>query len=524
MNKKIYKCDDIQDKIDEAVSIISDPVVQTLSPKGSNVLYEDDAGNQYITNDGVTIARSISIRDPILNAIIEVIKQPALQTNKIAGDGTSTTILFSKILMNEGQKLVREGMNRMVLKHKFEEMGDKIKASLKDLTIKIHDKKDIFKIAKISANNDEVIAKDVQRVIEVADQDGMVFLEPNDKPETELVEDTGFMLNSPLMADLANTGSFSASYQNIPVLITDKRLYYKQEAETILGVALEAGWKSVAIVARDFIGTATNFFIANHNQGIINVILIRDPNCTEKDNTSMGDLASYLGGEVITERNGSLVDRLTPEQFVFAKKIVSNPAKTVIVTDKPTNKKLNSKIADIKEELKKDKDNKSLKSRLALLTNGTVTVKVGGRTPLETQERLFRYEDAINACRAAVKDGYLVGGGLAMLKAYDPKQHTNIPTVAKKLCEASIRQIAKNCGKHEEGVLEKINPEKNIGYNAKTDTFEDLLAAGVIDPYKVTEMAVDNSISIATHLLSSGYLIVNDINDYEQSKRDREEE
>jgi chaperonin GroEL len=523
MNKKVYKFEDIQDKIIKAVDTIADPVIQTLSPKGSNVLYEDAKGNQYVTNDGVTIAKNINVKDPVENAIIEVIKQPALQTNSIAGDGTTTTILLSKVLIKEGLKAIAEGMNRMVLKQYLEEMSDKIKANLKKLSVKIHDKKDIFRIAKISANNDEVIAKDVQRIIEVAGEEGMVFLEPHHKVDTELIEDTGFTVDCPLNEGLTLGRSFTANYQNIPVLITDKRLYYKEEAETILKVALEAGWKSVAIVARDFIGKTENFFIANHRQGVINVLLVKDPQATEKDTTSLNDLAAYLGGEVVTEKTGSLVNRVKPTQFVFAKKIVSNPMKTVIVTDSPGNKKLKELVATLKDEVEKVKENKKIKSRLANLTNGTVTVKVGGRTPLEVQERLFRYEDAVNAARAAVKDGYLVGGGLALYKSFKPEEHKNIPGIAKRFCEASIRQIAKNCGKHEEAVLENVVADKNIGYNAKTNQFEDLLTGGVIDPYKVTEMAIDNSVSIATHLLSSGYLIVNDIEDYGKNKEDREE-
>lgn len=520
MNKLIYKFEDIQKEIKEAVGILADPVRQTLSPRGSNVLYEDDRGDQYVTNDGVTIAKSIQVSNPIHNAIIEVIKQPALQTNSIAGDGTTTSILLSRVLILEGLKKIEEGMNRMVLKDRLEEMGAKIKANLKKKVIKIHSPKDIFKIAKISANNDEVIAKDVSRIIEVAGQDGMVFLEPHHKKETELIEDTGFNIDSPLMKDLALGKAFSVNYENIPVLITDKRLYYKQEAETILRVAVENGWKSVAIVARDFLDKAQNYFIGNHVQGVINVILIRDPLCSEKDNSSLADLATYLGGKLITEKHGSLVDKVKTSDFIVAKKIVSNPLKTVIVTAKADNKDLKERIKFIKEELDKSKKDRVLEKRLAALTNGTVTVKVGGHTPLEIQERLFRYEDAINASRAAMKDGYLIGGGLALLGSYKEEEHTSLNELAKKFCESSVRQIAENCGKHIDSVVEQTNADKNIGYNAKLDKFENLLNAGIIDPYKVTEMAIDNSISVASYLLTSGYLIVNDIENDKETNKD----
>jgi chaperonin GroEL len=510
MIKKIYKTEDCLQQIKEAVNLIADPVIQTLSPKGSNVLYEDDKGNQHVTNDGVTIAKSIQVKDPIHNAIIEVIKQPALQTNSIAGDGTTTSILLSKTLILEGLKKIDEGMNRMVLRDRLQEMGEKIKSNLKKKAIKVHDSKDIFKVAKISANNDEVIAKNVTKVIEVVGQDGMVFLEPHHKQETEIIEDSGFIIDTPILKELTMGRNFSVNYENIPTFITDKRLYYKEEAETILSIAVNNGWTSVAIVARDFLDRAKNYLIGNHVQGVINIVLISDPNCTEKDNTSLSDLAIYLGGKLISEKHGSLVNKIKSTDFVLAKKIVSNPLRTVIITGKPDNKELKETIKLIKEEKEKSKNDKILEKRLASLTNGTVTIKVGGHTPLEIQEKLFRYEDAINAARTALKDGYLVGGGLALLGSFKESEHTILKDIAKRFCEASVRQIATNCGKHPDTIIEQTNADKNIGYNAKTDKFENLLNAGVVDPYKVTEMAIDNSISIASYLLTSGYLILND--------------
>lgn len=517
MNKKIYKYEDIKEEILKAVDLISDPIKQTLSPKGNNVLYEDDKGEQFVTNDGVTIAKNISVKNPIHNAVIEVIKQPSLQVNRAVGDGTSTNILLSQVLIKEGSKLIDDGMNRMQLKEELVNMGEVLKKRLKKYTKNINTPEDIHKLAKISANNDEEIAKNVSRVIEVAGTDGMVFLEHNVNPETELIEDTGFNIDSGLLPELANNG-FSTRYDNVPVLVTDKRIYYKQEAETILKVAIKAGWRNVVIIARDFIGESINYFIANHGQ-TINILLVKEPECTEKDNTAMRDLATYLGGNLITEKKGKLVDNLDASDFVFAKKVVSNPLKTVVVTNKPDNKELGELIGGIRKELKKDTKDKELRKRLARLTKGSVTVKVGGHTPIETQEKLFRYEDAVNATRSAIEHGYTVGGGLSLYACYNEKDHTTMRGVARKLCEASIRQIAINCGKHEQTVLDKTETKKYIGYNAKTDKFEDLLEAGVIDPYKVTEMAIDNSISIATHLLTSGYLIINDIEEDEQKRK-----
>jgi chaperonin GroEL len=519
MFKKIYKYEDVKEEISKAVDIICDPVRQTLGPKGSNVLFEDNNGDQFVTNDGVTIARNISVEDPLQNAIIEVIKQPALRTNNVVGDGTSSTILFSRNLIKASMKLIDEGMNRMVLKESLLEMGEKIKTRLKANVKTIKGKTDMEMIARVSSNGDEVIAKDVVRVVSAAGEDGMVMIEPHNKTTTELVEEIGFNIESdpetlhPFMKD----GSFNMMYNNVPVLVTDKMIYYKEEAETILSVAVEAGWDTVVVVARDFVDKAKNYFIANHKSNIIKVLLVKDKCCTERDNTSLEDLATYLGGKLFTDKTGQLVDKVEAKDFIMAKRVITNPVKTIMVGVKKTNSSLKALVKNIKEESDKDPDNKTLKKRLAALTSGTVTIKVGGHTPIETRERMFRYEDSVNATRAAIKDGYLVGGGLALWGSYDEQEHKQgaitggMDNMAKILCQSSIKQLAENCGKHFETLLENIHAKKGIGYNARTDSFSNLLKDGVIDPYKVTEMAIDNAISITIHLLTSGYIIVNDI-------------
>lgn len=520
MNKLIFKFEDIKDKLKEAVNIIADPIRQTLSPMGSNVLYEDARGDQYVTNDGVTIAKSINVKDPIHNAIIEVIKQPALQTNHTVGDGTTTSILLSQVLIMESLKLLDEGMNRMKLKQNLENMGEKIKARLKTKAKKVVKPADVFQVAKISANNDDVIAKDVVRVVEVAGPDGMVFIEPHHKIKTELIEEVGFNVDSPLNPALGGTG-FSVIYDNIPTLITDKNLYYREEAETILKTVLKSGWDKVAIVAKDFTGKALPYFVSNHENGIVKVLLIKDPSITATDSSSASDLATYLGGTLFTDKQGKIVDKLTPKDFVMAKKIISNRAKTLILTANKDNDNLKALVENMKAEIEKSKDDKELKKRLSAITTGMVTVKVGGRTPIEVQERMFRYEDSVNAARAAIKDGYLVGGGLSLLDSFKDVDHGVMKNVARRFCESSVRQIAENCGKHIPSILEQTIPKEYWGYNAKTDKFCNLLEAGVLDPYKVTEMAVDNSISIAIHLLTSGYFILNDIEDYNKNNNNK---
>lgn len=509
--KLIVNTLEVRDKVLSAVKKISDPVVQTLSPQGGNTLYEDASGGIFVTNDGVTIAKQVSSDDPVEDAIIRVIKYGALNTNRIAGDGTTTTILLTSTLIREGMKLLDDGMNVMDLKKSLEAFGKRTVMALNP--IKVQSDEEILNIARISAGGDEQIATHVLEVVKTAGDSGMVFINPSPSEETELVQDTGYVINSGMLVpELANDGSMKASYDDVHVLVTDKRLYYEEECKAILATAIKAGIKNLVIVARDFIGKAPNFLIANHTQGYINLLLVKHPDAKENDSSPLADLATYLGGNLITEKQGKLVNGLSAEDFIVAKKVYATTDKTVLVTHNTASPKLISLVEELQTEKEKDKDNEKVSKRLAVLTTGTVTVKVAGKTPIETQEKIFRYEDAINATRAAMKYGYLAGGGLALLQATNKEKDA----IFKKFGQSSVRQIAENCGKSGDYLL-SIS-KGSYGYNAKTDKEEDLIKAGVIDPYQVTKMAIENSISIAIALLTSRYIIVNEKDNDKQDK------
>lgn len=513
--KEIYKRQDIEDRILHAVDTLADPVRQTLSPKGSNVLIEKGMNEVISTNDGYTIAKSISVEDGLENSIIEVVKSASFKTNSEAGDGTSSTILLSQVLVHEGMKLLKEGMNPKELTNKLNAFGKKYIEAIKKRSIKVKTQKDIFNIAKISANNDEVIAKDVADTIKVVGEDGMVFIEANNEDKTLLEEDLGFKIDSGIAFKelLLNSSVPKVSYTNVPILITDKKLYYKEEAMSILKAADDAGYKALVIVARDFMGDALLTFIKNHVEGGFKVLLVKDPKCTENDNTSLQDLAVYLGGKVISERGGSLVNKITVEDFAMSSKVFADISKTLITPEKE-NDLLKERVAELKKELRKDKDNKVLKERISSLTNGIVTIKVGGATPIEINEKIFRYEDSINATRAAIKDGYMEGGGTPYLLAYS-EDLSDLPML-REYSEAVIRQIAINCERDEEELIGRTTSK--VGYNALTDTFESLLEAGVVEPTRVITQAVANSISVANILLGTAYYIINKrIDSFEES-------
>lgn len=514
MSKIIKTYDEAKEQIYRALSLASDPVIQTLSPRGGNVLFEDTYGNINVTNDGVTIIKQIESDDPVEDKIIELIKFAALRTNTEAGDGTTTATLLTKIIVTEGMRLLDNGMSRLELKEHLEKMSKYLTTLLTQKKIEVTDNEQLEQVARISSNNDDEIAKNVLEVIDSAGQDGLILIEAHHKPDTKVIVEPGFLLKQPLaFPDLVQNRGFSSVLEDVPVLITDKRLYYEQEAETILRTALEAGHKKLVVVAADFIGKTPNFFLANHAAGSIELILVK-----ESDGDTLTDLATYLGGSVVSEKSGSLVDNLSANQFTIADKVFADRARSIFTSKQAENPAVVERIQNLRSEIDGTEDSEDLEKRLAALTNGTVTIKVGGHTPVETQERIFRYEDAVSATRAAQKDGYVVGGGLTLLSLYNPHEwDPEVGPVVKKFCEASIRQIAQNSGKHPDTVLEKlaeldtlIYDSEVYGYNAKTDEFEDLLKAGVVDPYRVTEMVIQNSISVAIALLTSGYFIVND--------------
>jgi chaperonin GroEL len=523
MKTQVLRYKDIRDKILQAVDLISEPIRGTMSPKGNNVLFRNDMLGVESSNDGHRLAKMIQSNDQVVDLILDVIKNGSTRTNTEAGDATSTTILLSSILIKEGLKLVDEGWKPMDIKKELVKFREIILKNLKKESVKIMGDKDILNVAAISANNDYDIAKDILQTVKVAGLDGMVFLEGNNRPVTDIIEDTGFNVGSGMFsAEFRNNPrQFSAMHKNVPVLITDKRIYYKEEAETIIRVAAMNGHKNLVVIARDFIGEAVNVFRANHDEKF-QILLVKDNNCTDKDNESLKDLAAYTSGKLISEKNGSLVNKLKIDDYIVVDQVFSDATKTLISTKLSANKTCRDRVKAIKSELKKDKEDKVLNRRLASLTNGMVTLKIGGATPIEMGEKIYRYEDAINATRAAMRDGTLVGGGVALRNSFKPKQHNQeLLSMFKKYCEANMRQIASNCGEDPNEIIGLVseNKQKNSGYNALTGEIEDLAEAGVLDAYKAVEMAVTNSVSVANEIISSNFLIVPDVSEEKDNNK-----
>ena len=527
MNKQIFNYGQIKEKILHAVDLVTQPIASTMSPKGSNCIYVDDKGDVRYSNDGVTILNSISVKDEVENAIIEILKGGARKTNIEAGDGTSSTLLISSILIKEGLRLIENGHNQMDVRDQLLKFAEDMKAELSKKVVKVKDDKDIKFIANISASNNEAIASDVVKIIKVVGQDGQVMIDRGFNTETEILEDAGFVIRSGVFAEELANKQLQTSMLDVPVLITDKRIYYKPEAERILQTVLDAGYSEVVIVASDFIGEALPFFIANHINNKVRVILIQ-----EKKLNILEDLAIYLGGEVVSDKKGSLVDKITIANFIMSKKVFSDPAKSIIARDKKeVNKELDRRVAVLRREMKnignkQDPEYIALEKRISSLTTGMVTIKVGGATPLEIIEKGHRYEDAINSSRCALREGYLPGAGVAIFNAfYNIKKNISPDYVRmfNKVAEANIRQIATNCGEIPDMIIGTFlqSENDNWGYNAVTGKFEDVIKAGIIEPFIVVKQVITNAISIANVILTSKFLIVPDVEELIDNKENK---
>ncbi len=503
-NKLILREADVKDRILSGLDKISLPVIQTIGPSGKNVLMQNDSGEYVLTNDGVSIANQISVEDQIEDAVVNIVRDAARRTNSEAGDATSTTILFSRTFVKRAMELKSRGLSQRDIIKMFERVTDKIISKLDRSKKLVTTPKTLLEIANISANNDKAVAEIVADTIETAGLDGLVVLDMNNGEQTVVEKEPGFripsgMIYQNLYPDAARP---QIKYEDIPVLMLDKKLYYQEECAHILRVAKDLGYERLMIVAEDFLGDAPNTLIANHAQGVIQLVLVK-----VSDKTQLEDLAVYIGGEVVSETGGRRIDSININDFTKASSVFVDPAKTLVRTTEES-KTLRKKIVALKEELAKDKDNEKIKSRIASLTNGVVTIKVGGRTPTEAREKAYRFEDAIHAVRAAKKDGYLVGGGLTMYNAYDPKDYSTREEreTAQAICKASVDQIAENA-------MIDLDYDKltgSVGLNANTGQYENLLKSGVVEPYKATEMALKNAVSVANILTSIGTFIVQD--------------
>ncbi len=515
MAKELYYGEDSRRKLLAGVDKLADTVKITLGPKGRNVLIEKSYGSPLITNDGVSIAREIELEDQVENMGAQLVKEVATKTNDVAGDGTTTATLLAQSIIREGFKNVTAGANPMVLKRGIAGAVDAAVDYLKGAAKQVDDKASIAQVASVSANDSE-IGELIAEAMEKVGKDGVITVEESKTLGTslEVVEgmqfDRGYL--SPYMA---NNEKMEAVMSKPYILLTDKKLSNIQDIIPLLEGIMKAG-RSLLIVAEDVDGEALATLILNKLRGTLDVVAVKAPGFGDRRKAMMEDIAVLTGGVVISEELGYELKEATIDMLGQAETVKVNKDNTVIVNGAGDKDELAARIAQIKaqvEETSSDFDKEKLQERLAKLSGGVAVINAGAASETELKEKKLRLEDALNATKAAVEEGIVAGGGVALIRAieavrkYADSQEGDMKTGAKiveRSLEEPVRQIAANAGFDGAVVVAKVKDEKgDIGFNAANDQYEDMIKAGIVDPVKVTRSALQNAGSVAGMLLTT---------------------
>jgi chaperonin GroEL len=529
MPKQVIYSEDARKKIKAGIDKVANAVRVTMGPKGRNVLLGKTYGGPTITNDGVSIAKDIELKDPFENLGAELIKQVAEKTNDVAGDGTTTATVITQALVREGLKFVETGINPIGIRLGMEKAKDDVVALLQKNSKKITSREEKVNVATISAESKEM-GEMIAEVMEAVGNDGVVTTEQSQTLglSKEIVMgmnfDKGYI--SPYM--MTDAASQSAEIKDPFILITDKKISSIQEVLPVLEKMAQAGKKDVVIIAEDVDGEALATLIVNRIRGVLNVLAVKAPEFGDSRKAMLEDIALLTGGQVISSDKGMKLESTELAMLGRAARVVSTKDDTTIVGGKGKKTDINTRIALIKSQIDKSESNydkEKLKKRMAKLSGGVAVIRVGAATETELTYMKHKMEDAVAATKAAVAEGIVAGGGTALVKAaleasekFKKDEHrvendfkAGYMTVIKAL-EEPLRQIVTNAGMSDPSVVLNavVNTKgANAGYNAAKDTYEaDMLKVGIIDPLKVTRTALENSVSVAALLLTTEAAVV----------------
>lgn len=521
MAKKIIYGEDARKALLSGVNQLADTVKITLGPRGRNVVLDKKFGAPLITNDGVTIAKEIELEDPFENMGAQLVKEVSTKTNDVAGDGTTTATLLAQALICEGMKNVAAGANPMVVKRGIQTAVDKAVEAIKKNSKKVNGADDIARVATISAA-DEFIGQLIAEAMEKVGSDGVITVEESKTAETysEIVEgmmfDRGYV--SPYM--VTDTEKMVAVVDDAYILITDKKISNIQEILPLLEQVVQSG-KKLVIIAEDVEGEALATLILNKLRGTFTCVAVKAPGFGDRRKEMLRDIAILTGGQVITEELGLELKDATVDQLGRARQVKIEKENTIIVDGAGKSKEIKDRVSQIRAQIENttsDFDKEKLQERLAKLAGGVAVIKVGAATEVEMKEKKLRIEDALAATKAAVEEGIVAGGGVALinamssvsalLKSSDGDEKTGVAIVLKAL-EAPLRQIAKNSGVEGSVIINKIKDENKagFGYNARTEEYVDMISAGIVDPTKVTRSALQNAASVAAMVLTTESLV-----------------
>ena len=514
MAKQIKFSEDARSKMMDGVNKLADTVKTTIGPKGRNVVLEKSYGSPEITNDGVTIAKSIELEDHFENMGAKLVSEVASKTNDIAGDGTTTATVLTQAIVKEGMKNVTAGANPVGIRTGIEKATNAAVDELHKISHKVSGKSDIAQVASVSSASEET-GKLIADAMEKVGNDGVITIEESKGIDTTLDVVEGMQFDRGYISQymVTDNDKMEADLDNPYILITDKKISNIQDILPLLQKIVQQG-KALLIIADDIDGEALPTLVLNKIRGTFNVVAVKAPGFGDRRKAQLEDIATLTGGTVITSDLGLELKDTTMDQLGQAGKVTVTKDNTTIVEGSGNKDAISERVDLIKKQIAEstsDFDKEKLQERLAKLAGGVAVVKVGAATETELKERKYRIEDALNATRAAVEEGYVAGGGTALMNVLDKVTalkaegdvQTGINIVARAL-EEPLRQIAENAGFEGSVIVEHIKDQENeIGFNAATDKWENMVEAGIIDPTKVTRSALQNAASVASLLLTT---------------------
>jgi chaperonin GroEL len=523
MAKEITFNSDAREQLKSGIDALANAVKVTLGPKGRNVVIQKSFGAPVITKDGVTVAKEIELSDPIANMGAQMVKEVASKTADAAGDGTTTATVLAQAMVRAGLKNVAAGANPMDLKRGIDKAVRKIVANLKEQSETIqNDFEKIKQVAAISANNDDEIGTLIAEAMKKVSTDGVITVEEAKGTETYMEEVIGMQFDRGYLSPyfITNADTMVVEYENPLLLIYDKKISNMQEMLPILEKSLGTG-RPLLIISEDVDSQALGVLVVNRLRAGLKVVAVKAPGFGDRRKAMLEDIAILTGGTVISEEQGYKLENTGLEHLGHCEKIVVDKDNTTVINGKGDDEAIKARINQIKSQIEtttSDYDREKLQERLAKLAGGVAVLYIGAATEVEMKEKKDRVDDALHATRAAVEEGIVAGGGVALVRAIsaldgmkglNADETTGIDIIRKSL-ESPIRTIAENAGVEGSVVVMKVRNNKGAyGYNARTDKYEDLKLAGVIDPTKVTRVALENAASIASMVLTTE-CVVND--------------
>src|SRR5271157_289653 len=518
--KQIVYGENSRQAILRGVNQLADTVKITLGPRGRNVVLEKKFGGPTITKDGVTVAKEIELKDPLENMGAQMVREVASKTSDVAGDGTTTATILAQSIFREGVKAVAAGANPMALKRGIEKAVAVVVEEVGKMSVKVENNEKIAQVGAISANGDEEIGKTIAEAMQKVGKDGVITVEESKTMSTELHLVEGMQFDRGYLSPyfITDPDRMECVLEEPYILIHEKKISNMKDLLPVLEQIARSG-KPLLIVAEEVEGEALATLVVNKLRGTLNVAAVKAPGFGDRRKSMLEDIGILTGGKAIMEETGIKLEGVRVEDLGKAKRITIDKDNTTIIEGAGAQKAIEGRIKQLRaqiEETTSDYDREKLQERLAKLAGGVAVIKVGAATETEMKEKKARVEDALHATRAAVEEGIVPGGGVALLRAckalaslkMDGDEQIGV-NIVKRACEEPLRQIVANSGTEGAIVLGRVRDDSNpnFGFNAQTDTYEDLVVAGVIDPTKVTRTALQNAASIASLMLTTEAMV-----------------